>query len=59
MSTITRRSFVRRSGALGGGVIAAGPLGAFASRAAGQASAEGYGPLVDKGAIWLPQAGTR
>ncbi len=34
--------------------MAAGPLGALASRAAGQASSEGYGPLVDKGEIWLP-----
>ena len=54
MNTITRRSFVKRSGAVGGGLIAAGPLGALASRAAGQASSEGYGPLVDKGEIWLP-----
>jgi secreted PhoX family phosphatase len=36
--------------------MAAGPLGALASRAAGQASSDGYGPLVDKGDIWLPEA---
>ena len=55
MSTITRRSFVKRSGAVGGGLVAAGPLGALASRAVGQTT-EGYGPLVDKGEIWLPEA---
>ena len=54
MSTITRRSFVKRSGVVGGGLVAAGPLGALTSRAAGQPSGGGYGPLVDKGDIWLP-----
>ena len=54
MSTITRRSFVKRSGAVGGGLVAAGPLGALASRAVGQPGADGYGPLENKGDIWLP-----
>ena len=54
MGTITRRSFVKRSGVVGGGLVAAGPLGALASRAAGQGSSEGYGPLVNKGDLWLP-----
>ena len=54
MSTITRRSFVKRSGAVGGGLVAAGPLGALASGAAGQSSSVGYGALIDKGDIWLP-----
>jgi secreted PhoX family phosphatase len=54
MNTITRRSFVKRTGAVGGGLMAAGPLGALASRAEGQVGTSGYGPLVDKGDIWLP-----
>jgi secreted PhoX family phosphatase len=55
MSVITRRSFVKRSGAAGAGLMAAGPLGAFSLRAGAQIS-EGYGPLVDKGDLWLPEA---
>ena len=56
MTTITRRSFVKRSGAVGGGLVVAGPLGALTSRAAGQQTAHGYGPLVNKGDLWLPAA---
>ena len=54
MSTITRRSFVKRSGAVGGGLMAAGPLGAFSMRAGAQTTSPGYGPLVNKGDLWLP-----
>ena len=54
MTTLSRRSFVKRSGAAG--LIAAGPLGALSARAgaAQPAASEGYGPLVDKGELWLP-----
>jgi uncharacterized protein len=54
-TTISRRSFVKRSGAVGGGLVAAGPLGALSARASA-ATAAGYGPLVDKGDLWLPAA---
>jgi hypothetical protein len=56
METVSRRSFVKRSGAVGGGLLAAGPLGAFSARAGAQSSSAGYGPLVDKGELWLPAA---
>jgi uncharacterized protein len=65
MTTITRRSFVKRSSAVGGSLAGMGALKAFgASVAAGQtpASSEGYGPLVLKTAhndpataLWLPE----
>ena len=54
MSTITRRSFVKRSGAVGGGLVAAGPLGALTIRADGRPRSSGYGRLVNKGDLWLP-----
>lgn len=56
MQTVSRRSFVKRSGAIGGGVLMSGPLGAFAARAGAATAGEGYGPLVDKGDLWLPAA---
>lgn len=55
MSTLSRRSFVKRSGALG--LVAAGPLGALTARTAvgaEPAAGLGYGPLVDKGDLFLP-----
>jgi uncharacterized protein len=57
MHMISRRSFVKRSSAAGA-LVAAGPLGALTARAqAGQpAAAGGYGPLVLKGDLWLPEA---
>jgi uncharacterized protein len=54
VGTITRRSFVKRSGAVGGGLVAAGPLAALSANAGAQPRSAGYGPLVDKGELWLP-----
>ena len=51
MATISRRSFVKRSSAVGGGLAGMGALQAFGAQvAAGQAPGtnEGYGPLVLK-----------
>ena len=47
---------MQRTGAAG--LIAAGPLGALSARAAvaQPAASPGYGPLVDKGELWLPEA---
>ena len=59
MSTVSRRSFLKRGAAVGGGLAAAGPLGAFsAATASGQEpeQAAGYGPLVPKGDLALPAA---
>lgn len=53
MQAVSRRSFVKRSGAVGGGLLAAGPLGVLSAKAA-KTSSPGYGPLVDKGELWLP-----
>lgn len=56
MAIMDRRSFLQRSGAVGGGLVASGGFAALAARTArGQARPEatGYGPLVPK-----PQAGT-
>lgn len=56
MTTLSRRTFVKSTGAAG--LIAAGPLGALSARAAGgqPGASQGYGPLVDKGELWLPEA---
>lgn len=56
-SMIDRRTFLRRAGVLAKGLAIAGPLQAFAMRAAaGQTTTgEGYGPLVNMGDLWLPQ----
>ena len=56
--TIDRRSFLKSSAMLGG-MAAAGPLQALGWRSAhgmplGQTV--GYGPLVNKGDLWLPEA---
>lgn len=51
MDTITRRGFIRRSSALGGGLVGMGALQAYGARlAAGQTpgTRTGYGPLVAK-----------
>jgi secreted PhoX family phosphatase len=56
---IDRRTFLRRSAALGAGLAALGPLHALGVQAAqGQAPARvrGYGPLVPKGDLALPAA---
>src|SRR3712207_3794802 len=55
-TTLSRRSFLKRSGAVGGGLAAAGPLGALTARASAQSGSAGYGPLVNKGELWLPTA---
>jgi len=55
-TSISRRSFLKRSGAT---VPASGPLGALAVRAAAgdqPPRVAGYGPLVLKGDLWLPAA---
>ena len=57
MATVSRRSFLKYTGAAGGGLAAAGPLGMLSARTAGAApppAAGGYGPLVNKGELWLP-----
>jgi secreted PhoX family phosphatase len=56
-STIGRRTFLQGAGALAAGVAIGGPLQAFAARAALGAPVRttGYGELVDKGDLFLPQ----
>lgn len=52
-----RRNFIKSSVAFGGALAALGPFQALsARRALGNtlSQAEGYGPLVDKGHLWLP-----
>ena len=58
VGTMDRRAFLLRSSALVGGMAIAGPLQAFASRVArGQTViTDAYGPLVDKGDLFLPEA---
>jgi secreted PhoX family phosphatase len=63
MTTIDRRTFLRRTGAASGALAASGPLGAFTSRAMADRPerAVGYGPLVPKtdergNTIFLPEA---
>jgi len=57
MATMNRKSFLRRTGAVGGGLMAAGPLGVLSAQTAAGAppsSSGGYGPLVPKGDLALP-----
>lgn len=57
MATMDRRSFLRRSAVAGGGLAALGPLSAYYARTAEGAqlpATYGYGPLVNKGDLWLP-----
>lgn len=54
-----RRNFIKGTAALGGALAALGPFQALsARRALGSplAQGEGYGPLVNKGDLWLPAA---
>ena len=55
-SLVDRRSFFRKAGVLAGGIAIAGPLQAFAARAAlgKPVVTEGYGELVDLGDLKLP-----
>src|SRR5688572_24547277 len=60
---VDRRTFLRNSALMGGtlavgGLAGAGPLHALGQRAAAGAPlrrVDGYGPLVLKGDLWLPQ----
>ena len=59
METLDRRTLLRRGLAAGGGLAALGPLHALGAQVAHGANAKrgvGYGPLVDKGDLWLPAA---
>jgi hypothetical protein len=57
METLDRRTLLRRGLLAGGGIAALGPLHALGADVAyGQRPrrAPGYGPLVNKGDLWLP-----
>ena len=56
MST-TRRQFLQQSALFGGALAVLGPFQALSARkaaAAAPATVAGYGPLVNKGPLWLP-----
>jgi uncharacterized protein len=58
MDTLDRRTLFRRGLAAGGGLAALGPLGALSAQVASgrtRPRGVGYGPLVDKGDLWLPE----
>jgi len=53
-----RRNFIKSTAIVGGALAALGPFQALSARRAMGATlpqAEGYGPLVNKGHLWLPQ----
>jgi hypothetical protein len=57
METLDRRTLLRRGLVAGGGLAALGPLHALGAQVAHGATAKrtaGYGPLVDRGDLWLP-----
>jgi uncharacterized protein len=57
-TSVSRRAFLSRSGALAGGLALSAPLLAFAERVATGAQLETssrYGPLLNKGDLWLPR----
>src|ERR671910_3674257 len=56
MTTIDRRTFLRRGAVAGGTLAALGPLSAYYAKSASGApvATTGYGPLVNKGDLWLP-----
>jgi len=57
MTTMDRKGLLRRGALAGGGLAALGPLSAYYAKAAEGASVPasfGYGPLVNKGDLWLP-----
>ena len=54
---MNRRSFMKGSAVFGGALAALGPFRALSARralGAPVAKSEGYGPLVNKGDLWLP-----
>jgi len=54
---MNRRSFMKGSAVFGGALAALGPFQALSARrvlGAALAKSEGYGPLVNKGDLWLP-----
>ena len=54
---MNRRSFIKGSAVFGGALAALGPFQAVSARralGAVVAKSEGYGPLVNKGDLWLP-----
>ncbi|HZA39596.1 MAG TPA: alkaline phosphatase PhoX, partial [Actinomycetota bacterium] len=58
MTQVDRRTFLRRSAAVTGGLAVAGPLQAFAARAALGETVSGvspFGPLINMGDLWLPR----
>lgn len=58
MDTLDRRTLLRRGLAAGGGLAALGPLHALGAQVAHGANpprAPGYGPLVNKGDLWIPE----
>jgi uncharacterized protein len=56
LQPLPRRALFKYAGALGGGLMLAGPFQAFAGRVAHGDTilSAGYGPLEDKGDLWLP-----
>ncbi|MDQ3066541.1 MAG: PhoX family protein [Actinomycetota bacterium] len=56
MTTIDRKTFLRRGAVAGGTLATMGPLSAYYAKSASGApnAATGYGPLVNKGDLWLP-----
>jgi len=57
-TALSRRSFLSRTGALAGGLALSAPLVALADRLAAGAPLETttrYGPLFNKGDLWLPR----
>ena len=57
MTVVDRRSFLRSSAGVAGGLLIAGPLQALAARSAAGAptTADGYGPLRNMGELSLPR----
>ncbi len=54
---MNRRNFIKGSAVFGGALATLGPFQALSARralGAALAKSEGYGPLVNKGDLWLP-----
>ena len=56
MTAMDRRTFLQRGAVAGGTLAALGPLSAYYAKSASGApvATTGYGPLVNKGELWLP-----